>query len=257
MNLELKNKIEELFEYRGFHDLYEYSGLGKEEINQFHNKLVNLQSKIYYLDAYLESCWDVTDEGLDYYWVDIKKILTDFGIPLEVQRPYILQILKYQKHEVELRKNRLPTSIDMEYFYFYKSCDVKLMRRLIHEQLPNVKRLYQLSDWRFFDLVTEVNDDTTDLEEDQHTINGNRLLISLNTHGSDYTFETFNLFLSYISKKSTERFRDSKDYYSKRINELTQEQVIITKNLLLDKIGKYPKGIEAVLFDHLAKMNIK
>ena len=66
-------------------------------------------------------------------------------------------------------KGLLPTRLEMEYFYFYKSCDVKLLRRLIYEtRLKGSKSFGSLSDWRYFDLVTEVNDDVADILKTYH-----------------------------------------------------------------------------------------
>ncbi|MBL0081142.1 MAG: hypothetical protein IPP37_01215 [Saprospiraceae bacterium] len=58
----LRDKIEQLFEYRAFHELYRMSGASAGEIKIFHEQLVELQAGIYDLDAYLESVWDLKEK---------------------------------------------------------------------------------------------------------------------------------------------------------------------------------------------------
>ncbi|MBK8110175.1 MAG: hypothetical protein IPK46_07490 [Saprospiraceae bacterium] len=71
----LRDKIEQLFEYRAFHELYRMSGATAGEIKTFHEQLVELQARIYDLDAYLESVWDLKEKQLEGYW---KKNLSGF-----------------------------------------------------------------------------------------------------------------------------------------------------------------------------------
>jgi len=236
----LRDKIEQLFEYRAFHELYRMSGATAGEIKTFHEQLVELQARIYDLDAYLESVWGLKEKKLDGYWKKIYLALEKLGIPSDRHEEYSRQIHKYQKHETDLRDRLLPTRLSMEYFYFYKSCDVKLQRRLLLEHFPVLKQLFTPADWRFFDLVTEVNDDATDLEEDLTTINGNRLLISFYTEGMTSTQQNFEHFLLETQQKSKVRFGNKNvSTFHKNIHFRTVEQV----NATLAIIQNPPKAI--------------
>jgi hypothetical protein len=236
----LRDKIEQLFEYRAFHELYRMSGASTSDLKKFHEQLVELQARIYDLDAYLESVWILQEKQLDGYWKKIYLTLEKLGITPDKHRDYTSQIHQYQKHEADLRDNLLPTRLSMEYFYFYKSCDVKLQRRLLLEHFPVLKQLFTLADWRFFDLVTEVNDDATDLEEDLSTINGNRLLISFYTKGLTETKQNFEDFLKATQQKSKVRF-DNRNVstFHKNIHYRTVEQI----NATLAIIQNPPKAI--------------
>ena len=175
----LEQKIEALMEYRLFPLLFDESTLPKEEKRKFYDGLIDLQYAIYLLDAHLEANWEVNDQVLQSHWSNIKDKLNQLGIKQENAGAYLSHIKKYEKHELELRQGRSPLRFDLEYFYFYKSCDVKLLRRLIYEKMHLEKTCGALADWRYYDLITEVNDDVEDLMEDLQFINGNRFLISL------------------------------------------------------------------------------
>lgn len=236
----LRDKIEQLFEYRAFHELYRMSGASAVEIGTFHHQLVELQARIYDLDAYLESTWHLKENKLAAFWKKIYQALGKLGVPEYQHSAYCSQIHKYQKHETDLRFQLLPTRLKMEYFYFYKSCDVKLQRRLLLEHFPVLRKLFTTGDWRYFDLVTEINDDATDLEEDLSTINGNRLLISFYTEGLEATQQAFEIFLNSISAKSKHRFGGRNvSTFHKNIHNRTVEQV----NATLAIIQNPPKAI--------------
>jgi hypothetical protein len=246
----LRVKINELFEYRGFPFLYEYGGLSQEEAVSLNELLVNLQSKIYYLDHYLESNWKIVDKAKEKFWFEIKKSLSILGIEKEKHDDYLNHIKIYEKHELQLRSHLLPTRFTIMHYYFYKSCDVKLIRRLLFEKIKPIKKLFNSADWRYFDLVTEINDDATDLEEDLTTINGNMLLISYYIFGRQKTLNMFNDFLDFCGKESTKRFNDTQNQYKKRIHKQTIEQIKVTKNLIKNSpILKEDR--ESILLNHL------
>jgi len=163
---ELRKKIVELFDYRLFPQLLEASHVDEALQSVFIEHLIQLQTNIYFLDAHLEANWQTNPQILNLHWDNIKNSLDSFHIPTDQYTAYLNHIKKYEKHELELRQGKSPLRFDMEYFYFYKSCDVKLLRRLIYERFQLTPVCGMLSDWRFYDLVTEVNDDIEDLFED-------------------------------------------------------------------------------------------
>ncbi len=192
----MREKIEDLFDYRKFPLLMDKSTVDFDR-HKFTEKLINLQLAIYHLDQYLETNWTTSDSKLDKYWKNIHRAMESLGYSLEKSKTYTKQILKYQKHELYLRKYRMPSSLDMEYYYYYKSCDVKLLRRIIVEQLT-LSRSWSNPQWRLFDLVTEINDDIEDVHEDLDTINGNSFLLGIMYNGKETTHEKFRVFIEEV-----------------------------------------------------------
>jgi len=129
------------------------------------------QVSIYWLDDYLENNWEIKKSELSKFWKAIHKDMTDCGIPKSKLAEYSKHIMKYQSHELNLREAKMPTDGSIEYYYYYKSCDVRLMRQIIYDLSEDLDSKSTLADWRYFDLVTEVNDDVEDMFEDLETIN--------------------------------------------------------------------------------------
>lgn len=223
----MREKIIALFEYRQLPELIKYGGRELDEV--FYEKLINLQFHIYKLDHELERNWKVDPSVIEDRWKQIYEALSDLGIPQKLHDKFCRHIYKYQKHELELRKGKLPTRLSMEYFYFYKSCDVKLLRKIIYIQNPNLAKAIKESDWRLFDLVTEINDDIDDLQEDTQTINGNRFLISLKQFGFEKTKATFTAFINEIDQRNNEQ---EVSIGSINVSAWTKTQVNETLNLI-------------------------
>lgn len=202
MEKELRNKIIELFEYRELPKLISYKN--EEWDAQFYEDLVQLQYDIYLLDHELETNWEVDMSIVGERWKTIYRDLSVLGVDSSKHDSYCAHIYKYQKHELEIRDRKLPTRLSMEYFYFYKSCDVKLLRKLIYDRNVNLGKVIRPSEWRIFDLVTEINDDVVDLQEDITTINGNRFLISYLHFGAQKTIEVFNNYLDALDRRNNE-----------------------------------------------------
>jgi len=229
MELELRNKIIELFEYRELPTLIKYGQV--EWDDSFYEGLIQLQYDIYKLDHELETNWDVDLAVIADRWTKIHGDLRQLGVDEAKLDKYSSHIYKYQKHELEIRQRKLPTRLSMEYFYFYKSCDVKLLRRLIYDRNPALSSVVKTSDWRLFDLVTEINDDVEDLQEDTTTINGNRFLISMMQKGIDETVATFNNYLEDLNKRNqnVQSNQNPKLDYQR----WTSEQIDITRKLII------------------------
>ena len=120
-----KDKIEPLFSYRLIPWLLNRSNLRNKK--SFYDRLQKLQKDIYDLDTYLESTWKLKDKVLRRKWKKIFSTLSKFGIDKKECNNWCREIFVYQKQEVALRKKKLPTELPVSEFYFYKSCDVKLM----------------------------------------------------------------------------------------------------------------------------------
>ena len=231
MDKELRHKIIELFEYRELPKLIAYGGQPWDK--QFYEDLIQLQYDIYKLDHELETNWDVDMSIIDARWKAIHKDLGVLGVSPSDYDTYSNHIYKYQKHELGIRDGKLPTRLSMEYFYFYKSCDVKLLRKLIYDRNPQLAKAIKTSEWRTFDLVTEINDDVVDLQEDTTTINGNRFLISLLQLGKEETVQIFNDFLDEMDVRN--KALDVKSIEGVEFVDWTDTQIRETKELVVSQ----------------------
>lgn len=249
---ELLTKIYDLFEYRLFPDLLTRAGIDDAESRTYLGSLARLQSAIYHLDAHLEANWNTSPGTLAWHWQRITECLSSMGVDPARAGEYLNHIRKYEKHELELRQGKSPLRFDTEYFYFYKSCDVKLLRRLIYEQYQLAPSSGTLADWRYYDLVTEVNDDVEDLFEDLTFINGNLFLISLIIRGKRETGDTFVKFLAEVEKKSAERAKSAGHYYNEVIMPLTVRRLSETRDLIESRIKEISQKqlSESRLFKH-------
>lgn len=249
----MKKKIKALFEYRDIPKLMKDGNIkGKKALTK---NLINLQIAIYRLDEYLESNWKTTKTELNKYWKEIHKAMMECGIPKSKLADYSKHILKYQAHELNLRSGKLPTEGSIEYYYYYKSCDVRLMRQIIYDLSDGLEEMYTLPDWRYFDLVTEVNDDVEDMFEDLKTINGNYALIARWSVGKKKSIRLIMDFLDLIEEKNLERYQKRKsDSLYKVIYKMTKKQIKDTRKLLIknNKKLKKKKINKALLFRHLS-----
>ena len=187
-----RDKIQELFEYRRIPQFIKQGGI---EDPKFEYHLYRLQASIYELDNYLETVWELDDDQIQSYWTDMKKELIYLVPDASQHDQYLYQIGIYLKREVGLRQKSFPLSVSLEYFYYYKSCDVRLMRRLIYDHSTTNRSKLHPRHWLLYDYVTEVNDDVDDLLEDLEAYNCNRLLLDLYVNGRAYAKTTFESFL--------------------------------------------------------------
>ena len=248
----MKKKIKALFEYRRIPKLIEDGNVkGKKSL---YKKLIALQIAIYHLDGYLESNWKIKKTELNKHWKEIHKAMLECGIPKNKLAAYSKHILKYQSHELGLRDGKLPTRGSIEYFYYYKSCDVRLMRQIIYDLSENLDSRYTLPDWRYFDLITELNDDLEDVFEDLETINGNYALIARWELGKKESLKRISEFIDLIESKNKDRFKSRKSESKyKFIYKMTKEQIKATRKLMVKNMDKLKKKkiSKATLFGHL------
>jgi hypothetical protein len=215
---DLQEKIKALFEYRKLPYLLNLVEPSSAKVDALLLRLTNLQVSIYELDHYLESNWLIEGKYLDQYWDKMYHQLEVCGVKKEMHQDFLAHVKKYQEHELQLREGKLPDRLSMEYFYFYKSCDVKLLRRIIYKEYPQLESLFPLAFWKAFDLSTEVDDDIEDVFEDQYTINANRFLIDSVLKGVDYTYSYFRSFLESIEHTYFDGF-DSKSQSHMQLKE--------------------------------------
>lgn len=195
-------KIRSLFDYRLFPALFEWVGEDYNADSDFVAELISLQEAIYMLDDKLESNWEIADSDLEQEWEYIRKNLQVIkGDSVDVE-DYLKLIKNYQSRELALRMpDQSGFNNDFIEFYYTKSCDVKLIRRLIYEKYRDLYNFVPLEAWDSFDLITEINDDVVDLKEDLSSLNGNRLLYSIYKVGKYDTKEIFTKYLKDIERK--------------------------------------------------------
>lgn len=228
------NKIKELFEYRKIPFLL--SQLSQSATDNLLPQLYLLQERIYDLDLYLETNWVLKQKVLTRYWSKIYESLGRIGLTHKEAYAVTADIRKYQKHEMQLRDGLLPIDMNMEYYYHYKSCDVRLMRELISRNTPKDSRGIPVTAWRYFDLITEVNDDVEDVFEDQTTINGNYFLIHMIKNDVEQTRTSFLDFLDLILDKSlrlvsTEIYQDIPQLKTWTLENKKETDILIHTNL--------------------------
>lgn len=212
----MKKKIETLFEYRKIP--YLLSFIEKKSRKKLNKNLIKLQIAIYELDHYLETNWDLSQKELTKCWKEIFKSLKKLELKPTKAFELTNHIRRYQRHEEQLRIGKLPTRINKEFYYYFKSCDVRLMREIIYDLNPAINLKCKLQDWRYFDIITEINDDVEDVFEDQKTINGNMFLIQFIEQGPNQTIKEFEAFIQTTLSKERLRHSGSKSKDSNQIN---------------------------------------
>lgn len=233
---EVRNKIRDLFEYRKIPWLIELGGHSDPE--KLSMLLTELQLAIYELDHQLESRWELTLPDLKPYWVEIYRQLAILGLSPNQQRTWTDEIVRYQNRELDIRKGKSPLKHSLEDLYCFKSCDVRLMRRIIYWQNPSLNEILKFSEWTEFDLITEVNDDTEDLMEDLATLNGNRLLFSLAEMGSEETRQIYKKFIDDRLIRSVNRLENSSSLQKDSMIRWVKDVAAGTLVLLEQQIGR-------------------
>lgn len=190
----ITKKIQDLFAYRRLTDLFMTCGL--QDGHQLITDLYELQYQIYLLDAYLESTWALEKEKLEEHWKGIHSAFKPFHLSDKRIHSLLSEIRDYERIEANCRQKRWPTEVSFKKFYTTKSCDVRLIRHLLYTIHPELRTFCDEKSWVYYDLITEVNDDISDLYEDLETYNVNRFLISILRKGHPRTRESYAGFIS-------------------------------------------------------------
>ena len=227
-------KIEKLFNYRKIP--YVLKDLAIINSKALLSDLYELQRNIYALDHYLESNWKLSSSNLNKHWKAIYNTLEKLGYNRSQAQDLCKHIKKYELHEIQLREGKRPYRLSMEYFYYYKSCDVRLMRQILVDK--SIKTKSKLADWRYFDLATEVNDDIEDVFEDMETINANAFLILINERSVNEAHDKFDAFLKHIEHKSSLRRSKVNTKAFNQIHNWTVEIIADTSKLMLENLKK-------------------
>jgi|SRR5687768_4660635 len=225
------DKIRKLFAYRRITDLLKASGLDKDK--EFVAEIINVQYQIYMLDGYLESQWELSKKETGLLWEGIVVSLQSMGYKDKEIDSMTREIADYEKIEKNCRKDKWPTSVAMKDFYQTKSCDVRLIRHLIYLKHPELSAVWKEKAWQYYDIITEINDDVADLQEDVTTFNGNRFLISILRKGTDKTFHKYKEYLGKISNRANEYFAEKAERgNNKQLAAWTMDRSLQTFKLL-------------------------
>jgi hypothetical protein len=235
-------KIDELFAFRQITALI---GMADPPADPaWTEKLKELQYRIYLLDAFLEGEWDLDPEERRNRWADIRAALSDLGYDGGAARLLLAEIRRYERIERDCRKDKWPTRIGFRKFYTTKSCDVRLIRRLVYLAHPSLAKDWPEATWRFFDRVAEVHDDVEDVREDLETWNANRFLVALLRDGIPATHARYAAFVTKTLRKATRYFSAlAPDDPALQVAALTADMGKQTMDLLEETITHLPPDL--------------
>jgi hypothetical protein len=226
----LSQKVQDLFMYRRIPELLRIAGIEQDSL--FVPRLYTLQEAIYALDLHLESGWKLDKTERKRCWEAIYEALKGFGISKGRAKKYVRDIKRYETYELAMHELKLPRKIPFREMYTFKSCDVKLVRKLIYRHAPGLEKQVREQDWGLYDLVSEVNDDIHDVYEDCETVNGNRFIISLLLSGRKNTRRSFKKFLRQIREETGKHFKRRKKPHQAMLYTWTKERLLETEELL-------------------------
>lgn len=236
------DKIDELFVFRQLTALVQFAdpALSPEWIGQ----LKTLQYAIYRLDAYLEGEWNLDPAERAHRWAEIELALAVLGITGKNAEKWLSEVRLYERIEKDCRRNRWPTRLGLKSFYTIKSCDVRLIRRLIYAASPSLASHWAPENWRFFDRISEIHDDVSDLSEDLESWNANRFLIALLRKGIPETRRTYQQFIHRTAQRAARTFLQySSGDTNLQIAALTESMHTGTLHLLLDTLDNFDPGV--------------
>ncbi len=164
----IRQKVDQLYEKR----IKPYA----RNLNPEKKKIIiELQTLVFVLDHYFEQNKDINSYLLNSAWKEFNKSLNALGMPLAVQENVLTDIKDYARIEIKMRKGKKLAEYPIGFFYYKKSCDVRMQRHIIR-YLNNEPVKSDLTEINR-DIAEEIEDDSDDLLEDVETpFNGNRLL---------------------------------------------------------------------------------
>jgi hypothetical protein len=231
----IKEKIRELFHDRKLTDLLRISQLDQNKIFIAH--LIEVQYRIYLLDAYLESRWDLKSGELKLLWTGIEEALKQINYSKKKIKKLLKEIRAYEKIEMNCRKDKWPMEKSMTRFYTTKSCDVRLIRHLIYDAHPALRSIWKEKAWKYYDRITEINDDVADVKEDLVGYNGNRFLISILRTGREKTKIQYREYLLKATDQARQKVNPRSRKPMKELFAWTQARSQETLKLLEQSVG--------------------
>ena len=195
----IRQKVSDLFRSRRLDCCVDACGYTQRERAHVARLLAKLQYSVYRLDSYGESVWEVQQSRLSELWEEVYRSVQAWHESSHVYEPLLTDLRLYQDVEIGMRNGSSPTEIEIERFYWLKTCDVRLSRGLLAATSVQPGSSDLQSMWNYFDSVAEVLDDLSDLEEDSVTYNCNRFSISCALVGVRLTKNRYLAFLRSIA----------------------------------------------------------
>src|SRR3989344_4255596 len=143
-----------------------------------------------------------------------REAIINFQMPKELQATLLQDIKDYADIEASIRIGRKLAEYEIRFFYFKKSCDVRMQRHII--RYLNTQPALSSEPEIIRDILEEIEDDVDDIAEDELTpFGGNR-------------------FLEILNSKNIEKF----DEYTTFINSLPNAPQDLVQRIL-DKMSKF------------------
>ena len=169
----ISEKAEELYEKRIAPYAHDLASPTREAI-------INFQKLVFVVDHYFEHNEQLNPAFLNSFWNQFEKFLDDLQMPKELQATILQDIEDYADIEASIRTGKKLAEYEIKFFYFKKSCDVRMQRHIIR-YLNNEDASSSESEIAR-DILEEIEDDVDDIEEDKLTpFGGNRFLEILNS----------------------------------------------------------------------------
>ena len=176
--------------------------------------IINFQKLVFVVDHYFEHNQQLNPAFLNSFWNQFEKFLDDLQMPKELQATLLQDIKDYADIEASIRIGRKLAEYEIRFFYFKKSCDVRMQRHII--RYLNTQPALSSEPEIIRDILEEIEDDVDDIAEDELTpFGGNR-------------------FLEILNSKNIEKF----DEYTTFINSLPNAPQDLVQRIL-DKMSKF------------------
>ena len=142
--------------------------------------IINFQKLVFVVDHYFEHNQQLNPAFLNSFWNQFEKFLDDLQMPKELQATLLQDIKDYADIEASIRIGRKLAEYEIRFFYFKKSCDVRMQRHII--RYLNKQQISSSESEIIRDILEEIEDDLDDIEEDKLTpFGGNRFMEILNS----------------------------------------------------------------------------
>ena len=156
--------------------------------------IINFQKLVFVVDHYFEHNEQLNPVFLNSFWNQFQKFLDDLEMPKELQTTILQDIKDYADIEASIRVGKKLAEYEIRFFYFKKSCDVRMQRHII--RYLNKQPASSSDSEIVRDILEEIEDDLDDTEEDKLTpFGGNRLLEILNSKN----VEKLNEYVTFIN----------------------------------------------------------
>ena len=159
--------------------------------------IINFQKLAFVVDHYFEHNEQLNPAFLNSFLSQFQKFLDDLQMPRELHATILQDIKDYADIEASIRIGKKLAEYEIKFFYFKKSCDVRMQRHIIrflnkHETSSSEPEIVR-------DILEEIEDDVDDIEEDKLTpFGGNRFLEILSSKDVEKLNE-YNNFINSLS----------------------------------------------------------